>query len=63
MKLSTAALLVQELVTLADVHAAHVVVVHTEIVAAVPVSHLGHCGHVAPVAHVSHCSPCSHCGH
>ena len=34
MKLNTAALLVQELVTLADVPAAQVVVVHTVIVAA-----------------------------
>jgi hypothetical protein len=41
-KFSTAALEVQELVTLAEVQGSHVVVVPTVIVAAVPVSHFSH---------------------
>ena len=44
MKSNTAALLVPELVTLAEVQAHHVVVLHTVIVAAVPVSHFSHFG-------------------
>ena len=43
-KFNTAALEVQELVTHAQVQAAHVVVDHTETVAAVPVSHFAHFG-------------------
>ena len=41
-KSNTAALVVQELVTLAELQAAQVVVDHTVIVAAVPVSHFSH---------------------
>jgi len=44
---------VPELVTIAEVPAAPVVVVPTTIVAAVPVAPVGPCGPVAPVAPVS----------
>ena len=53
-KSNTAALEVQLFTTLALVHASQVVVLHTVIVAAVPVS---------PLSHLSHCSPCIHCSH
>jgi hypothetical protein len=48
-KSNTAADEVQELVTDAEVQASHVVVLHTVIVAAVPVSHFSHCSHCGQV--------------
>lgn len=50
MKSSIAALLVQLFVTLALVHATHVVVLPTVIVAASPVSHLSPWSHWSPFA-------------
>ena len=55
-KSNTAAELVQLLTTLAFPHGVEVVVVHTVIVAAVPVSHLAqvsHLAHVSPLGQVS----------
>ena len=55
-KSNTAAELVQLLTTLASPHGVEVVVVHTVIVAAVPVSplsHLSHLDHVSPLGQVS----------
>lgn len=68
-KLNTAAQLVPELVTLAELHGSHVVVLQTVIVAASPLSHFAHVSpvsHLSPLSHLyhlTHCSPFSHWSH